>query len=152
MICSIVFTPLTLQTVSHKPGPHTRILCTVKSATQQLGTRLAPQRLAADEPAPSRTNGLHACVPPCTALRNFRTRSERPHSLRRRTVSYSEVRRKFDRSTDRASRETKMSERYNCYYYYYYCYYYYYKNTCALRYGRICSVLSGCEAHILKEF
>jgi hypothetical protein len=117
--------------------------CNVKSATQQLGTRLVPQRLSADETAPIRTNGLHACVPPCSTLRNFRTRSERPHSLRRRTVTYSEVRRKFDRCADRASRETKMSERYCynnnscccccCYYYYYY-----YKNTWALRYVRMC--------------
>jgi hypothetical protein len=108
----------------------------MNSATQQLGTTLAP-RLAADQTAPIRTNGLHACVPPSSKLRNFHTRSKRPHSLQRRTVTYFEVRRKFDRSVDRPSRETGMSERYcyNC------CccdYYYYYYYTCALRQGRMC--------------
>jgi hypothetical protein len=116
---------------------------------------LAP-RLAAGQTAPIRTNGLHACVTPNAELRNFHTRSKFPHSLRLSTGTYFEVRRKFDRSADRLSSETRMSERrrrrscrpcrrrccycyYYYYYYYYYCYYYYYYYyTCALRYGRMC--------------
>jgi len=111
----------------------------MNSATQQLGTTLAPQRLAAGQTAPIRTNGLHACVPSSPELHNFHTRSKRPHSLQRSTITYFGVRRKFDRSADRPYRETRMSERRRrrrrccscrrCYYYYY---------TCALRYGRMC--------------
>jgi hypothetical protein len=83
--------------------------CEMNGATEQLGTTLAPQWLSADQTAPIRTNGLHTCVPPSSELRNFHAHSKRPQSLRRRTVTYFEVRRKFDRSADRPSRETKWA-------------------------------------------